>query len=168
MPYRRREHAEAVKVTVQDQALRLASQITHPVTVAVFAAVLAASAFIFALRSKRPRVAWVLAVGIIVLGLAPLAAQAISQWRGIYHVRVIVLGPTHSPVDDARIVSSAGGESKRVQGGWEIDIPAQTRPVRGADLAQQALHAADGEVEIDGKGGAQMLKHLVAFGGLVF
>jgi hypothetical protein len=120
-----------VKVIVQDQALKLASQITHPVTVAVFAAVLAASAFIFALRSKKPRVAWVLAVGIIVLGLAPLMAQAISQWRGIYHVRVFIFGPDHSLVDEVRIVSSAGGESKRVEGGWEIDIPAQTRPEDG-------------------------------------
>ena len=38
---------------------------------------------------------------------------------------------------------------------------------RGADLAQQALHAADRKVEVHRKGCAQMLKHLIALAGLV-
>ncbi len=38
---------------------------------------------------------------------------------------------------------------------------------RGADLAQQALHATDGEVEVDGKGRSQVLDHLVALSRLI-
>jgi hypothetical protein len=73
---------------VQDQALKIASHITHPVTIAAFALVFAATALALALRAKKPRIAWVLATGIIILGLAPLAASTFLQSRGIYRVRV--------------------------------------------------------------------------------
>jgi hypothetical protein len=99
--------------------------------VAAFGLVFAASSFALALRGKKPRLAWLLAGGIIVLGLAPLVASTFLQSRGIYRVRVIVLGPDHSPVDDAQVRSSNGGELKKVEGGWELDIPQQTRPADG-------------------------------------
>jgi hypothetical protein len=116
---------------MQEQALKIASHITHPVTIAAFALVFAASAFALALRAKRPRIAWVLAAGIIVLGLAPLGASTFLQSRGVYRVRVVVLGPGRSPVDDAHVISSNGGEPKKVEGGWEFDIPPQSRPADG-------------------------------------
>jgi|GEM_PF-1479881 len=52
---------------------------------------------------------------------SPLAPVAVDS--GVYRVRVTVLGPDGSPAEDARVVSSLGGETKKVSGGWEIDIP---------------------------------------------
>lgn len=116
---------------MQEQALKIASHITHPVTVAAFAMVFAASAFGLALRAKKTRIAWILAGGIVVLGLAPLGASTFLQSRGVFRVRVVVLGPDQLPVDDARVSSSTGGEPKKVESGWEFDIPPQTRPADG-------------------------------------
>ncbi len=113
------------------EALRVASHVTHPVTVAAFALVFAAFAFRLAIQAKKPRIAWILAAGIIVLGLAPLAASTFLQSRGVYRIRVIVLGPDHSPMEGASVISSSGGEPKKVQDGFEFDIPPQTRPADG-------------------------------------
>jgi hypothetical protein len=118
-------------IFMPNEVLKTASNISHPVTVAAFAAVLAVSAFALALRAKRSRIAWVLAIGIIVLGLAPLTASTFLQSRGVYRVRVVVLDPNRSPVDDAHVISSNGGEPKKVEGGWEFDIPPQSRPADG-------------------------------------
>ena len=115
---------------MQEQALKIASHITHPVTVAAFASVLA-TVLGLALRAKRSRIAWVLAAGIIILGLAPLVASTFLQSRGVYRVRVIVLGLDKSPADDAHVISSNGGEPKKIEGGWEFDIPPQSRPADG-------------------------------------
>lgn len=116
---------------MQDRALELASHITHPVTVAAFATTLGVITLGLALRAKKPRIACVLAVGIIALGLAPLAASTFLQLRGVYRVRVVVLGTDKSPTDEAHVISSNGGEPKKLDGGWELDIPPQTRPADG-------------------------------------
>lgn len=116
---------------MQEQALKIASHITHPVTVAAFAAVLAVTALGLALRAKKPRIAWVLAAGIIVLGLAPLGASTFLESRGVYRMRISVLGADKQPVNDALVTSSIGGEPKKVEGGWEFDIAPQTRPADG-------------------------------------
>jgi hypothetical protein len=126
---------------MQEQALKIASHITHPASVAAFALVFAAAAFALALRSKKPRIAWSLAIGIIILGLAPLAASTLLQSRGVYRVRVVVLGRDRLPVDDAHVTSSIGGEPKRVENGWEFDIPPQSRPADG----ELKLFASDEE-----------------------
>jgi hypothetical protein len=118
-------------ILMPKEVLESANHITHPVTIAAFAAALAANAFALALRAKKPRVAWILAIGIIILGLAPLAASTFLQSQGLYRVRVAVLGPDKSPVNDAQVISSNGGEPKRVEGGWEFDIPPQSRPADG-------------------------------------
>jgi hypothetical protein len=117
---------------MQEQALKIASHITHPVTVAAFACVLAATTLGLAVRAKKSRLALALAIGIILLGLAPLATSTFLQSRGIYRVRVVVLGPDKSPTDDAHVISSNGGEPKKVDGGWELDVPPQTRPADNA------------------------------------
>src|SRR5271157_64695 len=116
---------------MEEQALKIASHIGHPVTVAAFALVIAASVFALVLRAKRPLMAWIVAAGIIVLGVAPFAASVFLQSRGVYHVQVVVVGPDQSPVEIAQVKSSNGGELKMVEGGWELDIPPQTRPVDG-------------------------------------
>lgn len=116
---------------MQEAALEIASHVTHPVTAAVFAVVIAAAAFGFTIRLRKQRLAFLLAAGIIILGLAPLASSTFLQSRGIYRVRVIVLGANNMPVDDAHVTSSSGGEPKKIEGGWEFDIPPQTRPADG-------------------------------------
>jgi hypothetical protein len=116
---------------MQEQALQIASHITHPVTIVAIALVFAASAFRIAHRARKPRIAWTLALGIILLGLAPLVASTFVQSRGVYRVRVVVSGPGQLPVDGAHVSSSIGGEPKKVESGWEFDIPTQIRPTDG-------------------------------------
>jgi hypothetical protein len=118
-----------------EKALEIAGRVTHPWTVAAFVAVIAAAVFVFALRAKKsrlPRAVWiVLSAGIILLGFAPLLASAFLQSRGVYRIRVVVFRPDQSLVDDAQVRSSTGAELKMVEGGWELDIPSQTRPADG-------------------------------------
>jgi len=119
-----------------EHALRIASQIHDPVPVAAIAAVLAIIGFIVALRkrlvSKLPLI--ILASAVIILGLAPLAASTFLKSRGVYRLRVVVLDQDKLPIEDADVNSSSGGEPKRVQGGWEFDIPMQTIPHDGKEL----------------------------------
>jgi hypothetical protein len=109
----------------------IASRITHPVTVALFALILAAYLFSTTIKKKHKRVEWFLVAIILILGLAPLAASTFLQSQGVYHVRVIVLGPDQTPLDDAHVTSPVAGEPKRVEIGWEFDIPPQTKPADG-------------------------------------
>jgi hypothetical protein len=115
---------------MQEEALKLASHITHPVTVAAFALVFAAFALAAALRAKKPRLAVLLAIAIVVLGLAPLIASTFLQTRGVYRIRVVVLGPDAQPVRDAEVTAS-GGEIKKADESWELEVPPQTRPADG-------------------------------------
>ena len=113
-----------------EKALEIASHITHPATVAAFALVFAAFALAAALKARRPRLAMILAVTIVVLGLAPLAASTFLQSRGVYRIRVVVLAPDKQPVHNAEL-STVGGEIKKADGSWELEIPPQTRPADG-------------------------------------
>jgi hypothetical protein len=116
---------------VWEKVLEIASHITHPVPAAAFAVVLAAYLFSIAIKKKQSRVVWFLAVAILLLGLAPLLSSTYLQSRGLYRVRGVVLGTDKQPVDDAHVTSSSGGEPKKVEGGWEFDIPPQSRPADG-------------------------------------
>jgi len=58
----------------------------------------------------------------------PPTTQPGSTAIDIYRVRVTVLDPQGSPVDDAVVFSSLGGEKKQVQGGWQLDIPSASLP----------------------------------------
>lgn len=114
-----------------DRALEIASHITHPVTVSVFAAVIAAYLFGIAIKKRQSRITWLLAAAVLFLGLAPLLSSTYLQSRGLYRVRTAVLGPDKMPDNDALVTSSIGGEPKKVEGGWELDIPPQSRPADG-------------------------------------
>jgi len=115
---------------MQEQALKLASHITHPVTVAAFALVFAAFALGAALKARKPGLAVLLAGCVVLLGLAPLATSAFLQTRGVYRIRVVVLGSDKQPVRDAEVTAS-GGEIKKADGSWELEVPPQTRPRDG-------------------------------------
>jgi hypothetical protein len=103
----------------------------NPITASAFAGVFLGVALYLVVRSKNKPIVWLLAAGLIVVGVAPLVASTFLASRGIYHVRVIVLGVDNQPVNDAEINTSAGGEKKRTANGWEIDIPPQSKPVDG-------------------------------------
>jgi hypothetical protein len=116
------------------KALQLAAQITHPVTAAIFAAVLALIALISLSKGgkkKPPQIAWALAAIIFLLGLSPLLASTYLDSSGIYRVRIEVFNPGKEPVNDAEITSSAGGELKKTDAGWEFTIPREEKPATG-------------------------------------
>ncbi len=78
------------------------------------------------LRRDHKQMFWAIYLGLLVLALTPMILSRLNN--PIYRVRVTVLGSDSVPVEDARVWSSAGGEPKKVQGGWEFDIPvAQVR-----------------------------------------
>jgi len=115
------------------KALELAAQINHPITAAIFAAVLSLLALIAMSKGKKqpPKIAGGLAAAIFLLGLSPLLANTYLESRGIYHIRIEVLGVDKQPVNDAEITSSAGGEVKKTEAGWEFSIPPQNKPADG-------------------------------------
>jgi hypothetical protein len=114
-----------------EKALEIASHITHPGTIAVSTAVVAAYLFSIAIKKRQSRVPWLLASATLILGLAPLLSATYLQSRGLYIVRVFVLGADKQPVDNAIVTSSNGGEPKKIQNGWEFDIAPQARPADG-------------------------------------
>jgi hypothetical protein len=116
---------------MQDQALKIASHVPHPLWVAAFALVIAAVVFVLLVRSKQLFLALVAGVGIIILGLSPLVASTVVRSRGVYRVNVVVLRPDQSLADIAQVKSSNSGVLKMVSGGWELDIPPQARPADG-------------------------------------
>lgn len=76
----------------------------------------------------------------LLVALAVIAAALIvtlvtylyfNRGGGVYRVRATVMNEQGVPVEDARVWSSAGGELKKVEGGWQIDITAETRPLDG-------------------------------------
>jgi hypothetical protein len=49
----------------------------------------------------------------------------------IYRVRVTVIDEQQKPVDDAKVWSTSGGEKKKIEGGWQFDIPAAGTQING-------------------------------------
>ncbi len=116
---------------MHEQALKLASHVPHPEMIAAFAVLFAVVAFVLLTRAKQTLAGCILAVGFLVLGLAPWVASHSLHSQAVYHVQVVLLRPDQSPVDLAQVKSSNGGELKMVAGGWELDIPQQARPADG-------------------------------------
>jgi hypothetical protein len=130
-----------------ENALKFASRITHPNTVAVFVAVLVAIVFLSSPKAKKSRVAWLLAAALLILGISPLIASTFLTSRGVYHIRVVVLGTDGQPVNQADLSSSAGGEMKQANGNWEFDLAPQAMPSSG----QIAFYATVKDAYLGGK-----------------
>jgi hypothetical protein len=81
-----------------------------------------------------------LGVGIVFFALERYAPER-QTGPEVYQIRVLVLSSTGQPVDDARVWSARGGEAKKVDGGWEFELPAVKRPADG----QLPLFATQGE-----------------------
>ncbi|MGA2887824.1 MAG: carboxypeptidase-like regulatory domain-containing protein [Terracidiphilus sp.] len=114
-----------------EKALEIASRITHPYSVAAFTAAIAGIVLMLALRAKKPRIAWLLAAVLLVLGISPLVASTFLASKGVYHIRVVVLGTDGLPVSQADLSSSAGGEKKQANSNWEFDLAPQAKPSSG-------------------------------------
>jgi hypothetical protein len=73
-----------------------------------------------------------LVVFLVMFGSLVMYGFAITRTANqVYRVRVIVLGADRSPLENARVWSSFGGEPMKVAGGWLFVIPPQTRPAGG-------------------------------------
>jgi hypothetical protein len=119
-----------------NELFQAAAKISSMWSLAAFAI---AAVIFFAIRGGRGKVnpiAWGVVVAIIVLGLVPIVGSLYVQARqdegsAIYRVRVVVVGADGVPSNEARVWSSIGGEAKKVDGGWQFDIPAKTKPADG-------------------------------------
>ncbi|HKQ04412.1 MAG TPA: hypothetical protein VJ464_04735 [Blastocatellia bacterium] len=85
------------------------------------------------LRSKRrkiPNAFWVVILALVLMGVAATLIKPgeVDRRGDVYRVRVTVLSPEQTPVEDAKVWSSFGGEPKKVAGGWQFDIPAASKP----------------------------------------
>jgi len=114
-----------------ERALQLASHITNPITASAFAVAILGSVLYLVVKAKSKPVVWLLATGLIVVGLAPLASYTFLASRGIYRISVIVLGPDNQPVTNADLSTSVGVATMKTASGWEIEIPPQTKPAGG-------------------------------------
>jgi hypothetical protein len=73
---------------------------------------------------KIPLIAWAIALAVVMVALAPVYMNS----YGVYRVRIVVLDQHQIPTNDAKVTCSVGGEVKKVDGGWECDIPSKTKP----------------------------------------
>ena len=97
------------------------------------------------LAAARKVVILPLLVSLAVAAVALISATALGAYvyfnrnDRVYRVRATVVNERGVPVDNERdapadavkVWSSAGGEPKKVSGGWQFDIPAATKPLDG-------------------------------------
>ena len=114
-----------------ESALQIASHIHHPLAVVAFALAFMGVALYKAISSRKYRMVSSLVFVIGLVAVTTLLSSTFLQSRGVYRVRVVVLGLDGLPAQNAHVSSSIGGEPKKVEGGWEFDIPPQTRPADG-------------------------------------
>jgi hypothetical protein len=69
--------------------------------------------------------------GVIGYGAAITRANGTSAQDASYRVRVIVVDSHNTPVSDAKVWSSIGGEPMQVQGGWLFVVAKDTKPLDG-------------------------------------
>src|SRR5271167_1035557 len=69
--------------------------------------------------------------GVIGYGVAITRANVGSAKDASYRVRVIVVDEHQTPVSDAKVWSSIGGEPMKVEGGWLFVIARDTKPQDG-------------------------------------
>jgi hypothetical protein len=85
--------------------------------------------------SRRGLQGWTLILALVLVslvGTSPLLASTYLNYFSLTAtVRVTVIGPNGTIVDDADVTSNIGGEVKRVSGGWEIAVPADSLPTSG-------------------------------------
>jgi energy-coupling factor transporter transmembrane protein EcfT len=120
----------------------LATKISTTWSLAAFA-IIVLVLVVTKLKGRRfPAVAWWVVAAIVIIALAPMVAPAYLNSYGIYRVRVVVLDERKVPTNDAKVTCSVGGEVKKVEGGWECDIPSKTKPIDGKMQAYARINDA--------------------------
>ncbi|HEY0796547.1 MAG TPA: carboxypeptidase-like regulatory domain-containing protein [Acidisarcina sp.] len=130
--------------TFLQNALEIASKVRDPVAAEVVGAVLVFG-FLVWQRGKHRLNGRHTVLGVVVIFTScslPLIAKWDLSVRGVYAVRVIVLGTDRNPVENATVVCSPGGEQKKIVGGWECDIPPANRPQNGTFTAYATVRSA--------------------------
>ena len=118
-----------------------ASHVATPVQLAAFS-LACVLALVYAARkqtgkiSDRIRTLFLVAIsGCLLIGFTAMMGDFYLRHQAglslLYRVRVTVVGADHMPVEDAVVWSSIGGEPKKVNGGWEFDIPNESKPLDG-------------------------------------
>ena len=107
-----------------------------PIALAAF--ILSGIIFWFARRTGGiPPAAW---VGIVFWGLLGVSALAgFARELTPYHVFVRVVDAGGTTREDAKVWSTAEGDLRRVEGGWDLVVPASLRPGDGRLLIWAAL-----------------------------
>lgn len=134
-----------------NKLFEIASKISSQWSLAAFA-IIALVLLVVKLRGKKvPRVAWGVVVAVVLLAVTPIAAPLYLNSYGIYRVRAVVLDERGIPTNDARVTCSVGGEVKKIEGGWECDIPSRTKPMDGKMQIYAAVPDAylTGRVELE-------------------
>jgi hypothetical protein len=107
------------------------------------------------LRGKVPAIAWAVVAGIVIVALIPTLIWVQLELRATYRVRVTVLNPQQQPVNEAKVTSSMNAIAKKVDGGYEFDIPAATKPSDGKltvyAIVENAFWSGKSEVQLAGE-----------------
>jgi hypothetical protein len=122
------------------EVFKIASQISTPIALIAFA--LACLLWIIDRALKKRQISdkmhgllLIAMVGCLSVGLLATLGYFYLKYEAglnsVYRVRVTVIGTEHTPVENATVWSSIGGEPKKVNGGWEFDIPNGNKPLDG-------------------------------------
>lgn len=133
----------------------IVTQVTNPYSLAAFALAILLTVTGAIMRSRGRNIPLAVWIVIPLLVAMPLGAAVFQQFvssrdQAIYRVRISVYDPQGNPLQDARVSSSFGGEPKKVEAGWEVDIPAATIP-KGDKLRITAVRESSflrGQAEI--------------------
>jgi len=106
-------------------------KIASPWNLAAFA--LAVVLFIVLKKRKGevPFAAWVVVVLLVAIPVGATVYSGLPAKPTIYRLRVTVIDSQNVLVEDAKVWSTLGGEPKKVAGGWQFDIPEESKPKEG-------------------------------------
>jgi len=141
---------------------KIALQVSTPITLAAFAIACVLSVIDRVLKQRGKisdntrKLLRVTLFGFFVMGLVALIGDLYLRHEAglnsVYRVRVTVLGADHMPVENATVWTSIGGEPKKVNGGWEFDIPIANKPQDG----EIAIYAKIDNSSLQGKAGLRL------------
>lgn len=130
-----------------NKLFEVASKISSAWSLAAFA-IIALILLVTKLKGRKvPGVAWAVVIGVVIIALAPIFAPEYMNAYGIYRVRVVVLNEQQMPTNDAKVTCSVGGEVKKIDGGWEFNIPAKTKPADG----RMQVYASEADAFLTGR-----------------
>jgi hypothetical protein len=125
-----------------NKLFEIATKISSGWSLAAFA-IIALVLLVIKLKGRKvPSVAWAVVVAVVVVALAPIIAPVYMNSYGVFRVRVVVLDEHQIPTNEAKVTCSVGGEVKKVEGGWECDIPSKTKPADGKMQAYASIENA--------------------------